>query len=76
MSVARVWLDGRYEAQHHTEPPEDETAHEWEGATACGAQGRLRWVTPENVDTALTCPACATVDGYAPKLEGIYPGPV
>jgi hypothetical protein len=76
VKVARVWLDGQYEAQHHAVPPKDGTAHEWEGATACGAEGRLRWVTPENVDAALTCPACAMADGYTPALEGDWPGPV
>lgn len=73
---ARVWIEAGEEVQHFADPPRDDTAHEWEGATACGATGPLRWVTPENVDVNLLCPSCAALAGTTPPLEGDHPGPV
>lgn len=74
---ARVWLgDGAVgEEQHFADPPSDEVAKRWEGATVCEASGELSWIPPERVDGGSTCPSCARVVGTAPPLEGDYPGP-
>lgn len=72
----RVWTEPDEEVQHFADPPKDDTAHEWNGTTACGTTGLLRWVTPENVDINLLCHRCAASEGLAPPLEGDYPGPV
>jgi hypothetical protein len=72
---ARVWLADDRGAQHLADPPSDPIVKEWEGSTACGVEGLLRWITPENVDGGKACPACLPASGHTPQLEGDYPGP-
>ncbi|HUH07270.1 MAG TPA: hypothetical protein VML96_05615 [Egibacteraceae bacterium] len=72
----RVWIEGDGELQHLAAPPEDDTAHGWDGETICARRGHLRWVLPEHVDAAKACAECAALEGHAPRLEGEYPGPV
>lgn len=75
--VVRVWLEGGGEAQHLAAPPKDDVTHVWEAHTLCGEEGKLRWITLENVDGARACAACAATTGYhPPKLEGEHWGPV
>lgn len=71
-----VWAAPDLETQHHALPPEDDTSHEWEGATACGLTGELRWIPTETVDRGSSCAECMAVDGANPPLEGDHPGPV
>lgn len=75
-SMVRVWALPDLQTQHDTVPPGDDTAKEWEGTTACGISGTLRWVHGETVDRASTCRACADIVGTTPPLEGDHPGPV
>lgn len=72
----RVWSPPDLQTQHHAAPPEDDTSHEWEGTTACGVTGVLRWVPGETVDAGATCERCMALAGANPPLEGDHPGPV
>ncbi|MPZ73870.1 MAG: hypothetical protein GEU74_11665 [Nitriliruptorales bacterium] len=75
-AVVRVWALPDVDTQHDAIPPADDTAKEWEGSTACGIVGMLRWVHGETVDRAKTCAACVGAVGTAPPLEGDDLGPV
>ncbi len=75
-AMVKVWALPDLRVQHHTVPPPDDTAHEWDGATSCGVATTLRWIPPETVDDGQTCSACMTVTGVNPPLEGDHPGPV
>lgn len=70
-----VWLDPDLTVQHLTTDPTDDTAREWEGVTACGLEGVLRWIPRETTDRGASCPACAEVAGNAPPLGGQPMGP-
>lgn len=72
----RVWVPPDLSTQHHAPAPDNDTAHEWEGTTACGLTGALRWVPVETVDQGASCENCMAVDGPTPPLEGDHPGPV
>jgi hypothetical protein len=76
VEMVRVWANSDAEVQHLTQPPGDDTAHRWTGVTVCGIEGEVTWVLPEHVDAGMACPACASVTGFAPALEGDDPGPV
>ncbi|HVM20697.1 MAG TPA: hypothetical protein VM307_12130 [Egibacteraceae bacterium] len=75
-ATVRVWLSTDRNTQHHAAAPADDTAQEWDGVTACGHSGPLRWVHGETVDRAKTCAACVAAVGRTPPLEGDHPGPV
>lgn len=71
----RVWVDDRRDVQHLASPPDDPISHAWEGTCLCGADGALRWITPEHVDGGKACAACMAATGFSVKLEGGHPGP-
>lgn len=75
-SIVRVWVSPDLAAQHYAPPPTDDTTREWEGVTACGSTGTLRWIHGEAVDAGATCEQCIALGGTAPALEGDHPGPV
>lgn len=75
-ATVRVWALPDLETQHVAEPPGDDIAKEWEGATACGLHGTVRWVHGEVVDAGKGCAACHATAGLTPPLEGNDPGPV
>ena len=72
----RVWLPPDLETQHIAAPPADDTTREWDGVTACGLSGPVRWIHGETVDRGATCEGCTAVVGPNPPAEGEYPGPV
>ena len=74
--LVHVWVPPDLQLQHHAAPPAQDTVREWEGVTACGVAGQLRWVHAEAVDRGATCERCMAVVGTSPPLEGDYPGPV
>ena len=74
--TVRVWAPPDLAIQHVAAPPGDDTTREWEGVTACGHTGLLRWVHGEVVDQGATCEACLAVAGPSPALEGDDLGPV
>ena len=74
--TVRVWVPPDLEIQHVAAPPGDDTTREWDGVTACGRTGLLRWVHGEVVDQGSTCEACLLAAGPTPPLEGDDPGPV
>lgn len=71
-----VWALPDLQTQHSSLPPADDTEREWEGVTACGVSGPLRWVHGEVVDRGAACPRCTAAVGTAPPLEGAESGPV
>lgn len=75
-ALVYVWVPPDLQLQHHAPPPDDDTTKEWEGVTACGITGQLRWIHGETVDRGATCERCTAVVGAAPPLEGDDPGPV
>ena len=75
-ALVHVWIAPDLTVQHHAPPPGDDTTREWEGVTACGTAGTLRWIHGEAVDRGATCERCIAVVGPAPALEGEDPGPV
>ena len=75
-AMVHVWVAPDMQTQHHAVAPGDDTTREWDGATACGLSGPLRWVHGEAVDRGALCERCTAVVGTAPPLEGDYPGPV
>lgn len=75
-ATVRAWAPPDLLVQHVAQPPDDDTSHEWEGTTACGLAGTLRWIPGETVDGGSTCPDCLAVAGPSPPLEGDHPGPV
>lgn len=75
-ATVRVWALDDLETQHVSAPPDDDVAKEWEGTTACGLTGTLRWVHGEVVDAGKGCSACLAAAGTTPPLEGVDPGPV
>ena len=75
-AMVRVWVDPDLELQHLALPPESDTAKEWEGATACGQSGLLRWIHGEAVDRGASCEACMAAVGTTPPMEGDDLGPV
>lgn len=74
--IVRVWVTPDMETQHMAPPPGDDVTKEWEGVTACGVNGVLRWVHGEVVDHGKACADCLAVAGPAPPLDGDHPGPV
>lgn len=72
----RVWALPDLETQHMSAPPGDDVTQEWEGITACGWEGTLRWIHREVVDAGKACGACQATVGLTPPLEGDDPGPV
>ncbi len=74
--IVRVWVPPDLQAQHFAAPPANDTAREWDGTTACGVAGLLRWVHGESVDRGATCENCMAVAGPNPPTEGDFPGPV
>lgn len=72
----RVWALPDLETQHVAAPPGDDISKEWDGTTACGLAGTLRWVHGEVVDAGKSCPSCQDTAGTSPPLEGDDPGPV
>lgn len=75
-AIVHVWAPPDLAVQHLAVAPGDDTAREWEGATACGHAGVLRWVHGETVDRGATCERCMAAVGTAPPLDGDDPGPV
>jgi len=75
-AMVRVWVPPDLQLQHFAVAPAQDTAREWDGATACGITGLLRWVHGESVDRGATCEGCMAVAGTSPPMEGDYPGPV
>ena len=75
-ALVYVWVAPDLALQHHAPPPGDDTTKEWEGTTACGTTGTLRWILGEAVDRGATCERCIDAVGSAPALEGDDPGPV
>jgi hypothetical protein len=72
-----VWMEPDESVQHLAAPPSSDVALSWSGATLCGDQGGLRWVSPENIDVAKACPRCVEAQGsHSPPLQGEYLGPV
>lgn len=71
-----VWVPPDLSTQHHAPAPDDDTTHEWDGTTACGLAGALRWVPGEVVDRGVACERCMALAGTNPPLEGEDPGPV
>ena len=75
-TMVHVWAPPDLDLQHLTVAPTDDTVRDWEGTTACGLTGALRWVHGETVDRGAVCEACTAVAGPNPPLQGDYPGPV
>ena len=75
-AMVRVWVDPELDVQHLALPPGDDTSKEWDGTTACGRAGRLRWIHGETVDRGASCDACMAAVGTTPPMEGDDPGPV
>ena len=75
-AMVHVWVPPDLQLQHHAAAPADDTIREWEGVTACGLSGMLRWVHGETVDRGATCQRCMAAAGPNPALEGDHPGPV
>jgi hypothetical protein len=72
-----VWMEPDEVVQHLSPPPDSDVTRTWSGSTLCGEQGELRWVSPENVDVARSCPRCVQAEGsHSPPLQGEYLGPV
>ena len=75
-ATVRVWAPPDLDVQHVAAAPADDTVREWDGVTACGVSGQLRWVHGETVDHGKTCEGCLAAAGPNPPLEGDDPGPV
>lgn len=71
-----VWAAPDLYTQHSAVAPADDTQHEWDGVTACGLSGPLRWIHGEVVDRGAACERCMMTAGTTPPLEGVDPGPV
>ena len=77
MARVRVYCEPDLRLQHMADPPDSETAKRWEGTTSCGLDGELVWILNEQVDNAMACKACVTVEGgIRPPLDGDDAGPV
>ena len=75
-AMVYVWVPPDLSTQHFSLPPGDDTSREWNGVTACGIAGDLRWVHGETVDRGAACEACMAAVGTSPPMQGDDPGPV